>query len=111
MPPTGLPRPASDEIDKFVSWLETSLDRAALAKPNPGRVVHPSPQPHGIRQRDPRSASLEIDVAATAAGRRREQRLRQHRRRPEVSPSLLEQYLAASRKISSLAVGDPATLR
>ena len=27
----------------------------------------------------------------------------------KVSPSLLEQYLAASRKVSSLAVGDPAT--
>src|SRR5262245_25806617 len=39
MPPTGRPRPASDDLYKFVSWLETSLDRAGAAKANPGRAT------------------------------------------------------------------------
>ena len=41
MPPPGLPRPAKATRESFVSWLETSLDRAAEAHPNPGRpAVH-----------------------------------------------------------------------
>src|SRR5215510_1652062 len=38
MPPTGRPRPASDDIYKLISWLETSLDQVGAAKPNPGRA-------------------------------------------------------------------------
>jgi hypothetical protein len=38
MPPTGRPRPASDDVYKLISWLETSLDQAGAAKPNPGRA-------------------------------------------------------------------------
>src|SRR5215475_16165556 len=39
MPPQGRPRPATDDTHNFVSWLETSLDRAESAKPNPGRAA------------------------------------------------------------------------
>src|SRR5215510_11180701 len=38
MPPTGRPRPGNDDTYQLISWLETSLDRAAMAKPNPGRA-------------------------------------------------------------------------
>jgi len=41
MPPPGRPRPDAATSRAFVSWLETELDRAAMAKPNPGRpAVH-----------------------------------------------------------------------
>src|SRR5437870_11932602 len=41
MPPTGRPRPSNDDLYKFISWLETSLDHAGIAQPNPGRAsVH-----------------------------------------------------------------------
>src|SRR5438046_4345927 len=41
MPPMGRPRPANDEAYKLISWLEMSLDRAGIAKPNPGRpTIH-----------------------------------------------------------------------
>ncbi|HWD99599.1 MAG TPA: DUF1587 domain-containing protein, partial [Bryobacteraceae bacterium] len=41
MPPAGLPRPTTEVRTKFVSWLETSLDQAAAAHPNPGHpTVH-----------------------------------------------------------------------
>src|SRR5882724_5129261 len=34
MPPIGHPRPGSDDLYKLISYFETSLDRAGLAKPN-----------------------------------------------------------------------------
>ena len=38
MPPPGAPRPDRTTSETFVSWLETRLDRAAAAQPNPGRT-------------------------------------------------------------------------
>src|SRR5947207_3042966 len=39
MPPVGMPRPDKQGIDAFAGYFETSLERAAAAKPNPGRVA------------------------------------------------------------------------
>src|SRR5579872_6584094 len=39
MPPQGMPRPDQASIDGLVSFLTTSLDRAAVANPNPGRAT------------------------------------------------------------------------
>src|ERR1700681_2988111 len=36
MPPAGAPRPDKATYDSFATYLETSIDRAASAKPNPG---------------------------------------------------------------------------
>ena len=38
MPPAGLPRPDEITYDAVAAHLETSLDRAAAARPNPGRT-------------------------------------------------------------------------
>src|ERR1700758_2395469 len=37
MPPTGMPRPDNAAYDSFATYLETAIDTAAAAKPNPGR--------------------------------------------------------------------------
>ena len=37
MPPTGNRRPDNATYDAVAAWLETELDRAAVARPNPGR--------------------------------------------------------------------------
>ena len=37
MPPLGRPRPDDATYDAFASWLADGLDRAARARPNPGR--------------------------------------------------------------------------
>src|SRR5512140_2116626 len=37
MPPVGMPRPDNATYDAFAGYLETALDQAATAKPNPGR--------------------------------------------------------------------------
>ena len=39
MPPVGAPRPDKAALDRLASYLETSLDQAAAANPNPGRTV------------------------------------------------------------------------
>jgi mono/diheme cytochrome c family protein len=38
MPPVGVPRPPKPAYEGFASWLESELDSAASAHPNPGRT-------------------------------------------------------------------------
>ena len=45
MPPAGRPRPAQAAYDGLAAWLETELDRAADARPNPGRLPRTSARP------------------------------------------------------------------
>ena len=107
MPPVGLPRPQPTAYDQLASWLETSLDDAAAATPNPGRPVI-----HRLNRAEYTNAirdllALEIDG-------------REHLPADDsgygfdnigdvlsLSPSLLERYMIAAAKISQLAVGDP----
>ena len=56
MPPVGRPRPDAAEHRQFASWLETELDRAAAAQPNPGRVPHAPAESRRVHERDPRPA-------------------------------------------------------
>ena len=107
MPPYGLPRPDEKTYESFTSYLETSLDRAAAAKPNPGRTetlrrLNRTEYQNAIRD----LLSLDVDVTGllpsddssygfdniTVGG---------------LSPTLLERYLAAAQKISRLAIGGP----
>jgi hypothetical protein len=109
MPPQGLPGPDAPTREALVSFLQTTLDRAAAAHPNPGRpLVHRlnrAEYANAIRDLlalDVDSASLlppddsgyGFDNIADVLG---------------VSPVLLERYLSAAGKISALAVGDPGT--
>src|SRR5262249_21712939 len=109
MPPTGRPRPGNDDVHKFVDWLETSLDRASVAKPNPGRAsIHRlNRTEYGNAIRD--LLSLDIDVADLLPADDESNGFDNIADVLKLSPSLLEQYLVASRKISSLAVGNPST--
>src|SRR5262245_34293582 len=38
MPPAGRPRPDGQTYEALASWLESRLDAAAIAHPNPGRT-------------------------------------------------------------------------
>lgn len=57
MPPQGLPQPEPAARKALVTWLEASLDRAAAAKPNPGR---PFDQNHLAFGRRIPSAALSV---------------------------------------------------
>ena len=106
--PAGRPRPDREDLDQFASWLETELDRAGANAPNPGRpVLHRlNRTEYGNAVRDllavdsefaaslvpPDASTYGFDNVADVLG---------------VSPTLIERYLSAARKISRLAVGDP----
>src|SRR5215468_931418 len=109
MPPQGRPRPSNDDAYKLISYLETSLDRTASNKPNPGRAaIHRlNRTEYGNAIRD--LLGLDIDVTDLLPADDESNGFDNIADVLKLSPSLLEQYLAASRKISSLAVGDPST--
>jgi hypothetical protein len=107
MPPPGAPRPAEATYDALVTHLETSLDRAAAAALNPGRAetfrrLNRTEYQNAVRD----LLGIDVDVSSllpkddasygfdnVGVG--------------ELSPTLLERYLAAAQKVSRLAVGSP----
>jgi mono/diheme cytochrome c family protein len=109
MPPQGMPRPDEATLDAFAASLETTIDRATLAKPNPGR----SPL-HRLNRSEYAAAvhdllALDIDATALLPADDEANGFDNIADVLKVSPSLLEQYLTAARKVSALAVGDPRT--
>ena len=107
MPPvTARVRPEPAEAQAFAAFLEATIDRAALAKPNPGRAAV-----HRLNRAEYSNAMRDLlavdvkpgdwlpvddsgygfdniaDVLST-------------------SPALLERYMSAARRVSRLAVGD-----
>ena len=101
----GLPRPNAAAYEALTVALENELDRAAAANPKLARSRRPSRQPDRIRQRDPQPARAGYRSRGVPAGRRFQLRLRQRGQRTEVSPALVEGYVAAATKISRLALG------
>src|SRR5688572_3970345 len=114
MPPPGAPRPDAASYDRVATFLESELDRAAAARPHLGKL----PLTHRLSRTEYRNAvrdllaldSLPREVAVD------------YLLPPDnissgfdniadllfVSPSNMERYLDAARKISRLAVGDPS---
>jgi hypothetical protein len=107
MPPSGGPRPAADTYDGFVAYLERRLDDAALAAPEPGPAsIHRlNRTEYGNAVRD--LLALEVDASEYLPADDEGYGFDNIADVLRVSPSLLEQYLAASAKIAALAVGDP----
>jgi mono/diheme cytochrome c family protein len=109
MPPQGMPRPDQASLDRFTSSLEATLDRGARAKPNPGRAsihrLNRTEYANAIRD----LLDLEVDVTELLPADDESYGFDNIADVLKVSPSLLEQYLATSHKVSALAVGDSAT--
>ena len=108
MPPPGVPRPDNATYDSLASHLETALDRAAAAKPNPGRpaAYRLSRFQYANAVRD--LLALEIDAASLLPADDSGYGFDNIGDVLTVSPMLLEKYLAAAAKISRLAIGDPS---
>ena len=109
MPPAGMPRPDRATYDAFASWIETGLDRAAAAHPNPGHSAL-----HRLNRAEYANAirdilALEIDGRSLLPEDDSGYGFDNVADVLSVSPALLERYMSAAAKISRLAVGDPAT--
>src|SRR5213594_2313590 len=106
MPPPERPRPDDATYDSVVAYLETALDRAAEAKPNPGRPsayrLNRSQYANAIRD----LIALEIDSAVLLPADDSGYGFDNIGDVLTVSPMLLEKYLSAAATISRLAVGD-----
>ena len=107
MPPAGRPRPDRETYARLTAFLETELDRAAAARPDPGRTdalrrLNATEYRNAIRD----LLDLEVDVTAllpaddSSAGF-------DNVSLGGLDPGRLERYLTAARRISRLAVGAP----
>ncbi|MES2624689.1 MAG: DUF1592 domain-containing protein [Pseudomonadota bacterium] len=107
MPPKGNDRPNDNEKAKFVSWLQGSLDSAILAHPNPGKssLHRLNRTEYGNAIRD--LLGLQVDISEFLPADDEGYGFDNIADVLRTSPSLLEQYLQASRKITELAIGDP----
>ena len=105
MPPQGMPRPDAPTLDAFVAAVEGTLDAAAVKDARPGhKPVHRlNRTEYGNAVRD--LLALEVDVTELLPADDESEGFDNIAGVLRVSPSLLEQYLGAARKISSLAVG------
>lgn len=108
MPPPGMPRPDPATVNSFVSFLEASLDQAALASPNPGSVAL-----HRLNRAEYQNAmkdvlGVDVDAAALLPRDDISNGLDNIANVLKVSPSFLDQYIAAAREVSRLAISHPA---
>ena len=101
-----MPRPDAATYDASSTTIETERDRLAEVKPNPGR-----PTLHRLNRTEYANAirdllALEVDVAELLPADDIGYGFDNIGDVLNVSPVLLERYLAAAGKISRLAVGD-----
>ena len=107
MPPAGAPRPDEKAYQSLVSYLETSLDQISAANPNPGRTATLRRLTRTEYQNAIRDL-LELRVDVTQLLPSDESSFGfDNITVGELSPTLLERYLGAARKISRLGVGSP----
>ena len=110
MPPAPRPRPDAATYANVAAYLETALDRAAEADPDPGRpaVQRLNRTEYANAVRD--LLGLDVDAQALLPADESGYGFDNIGDVLTVSPGLLERYLLAAAKISRQAVGDP-TLR
>ena len=108
MPPLPRPRPDAATYDAFTGWLEAELDRVAATNLNPGRTE----AFHRLNRTEYHNAvrdllDLEVDVTELLPADGASYGFDNVAGVLGVSPTLLERYLSAARKISRIAVGRP----
>jgi mono/diheme cytochrome c family protein len=114
MPPVPMPRPDAATYDRVATYLETELDRAAAARPNPGDL----PNLHRLTRTEYSNAirdllaledlPKEMDFTLLLPADNGSSGFDNIADLLYVSPATMERYLDASTKISRLALGDPA---
>ena len=109
MPPAGMPRPDQATYDSFAAYLEMELDRAAEAKPNPGR-----PLIHRLNRAEYSNAirdllAVDFDAESYLPPDHSGDGFDNVAAVLSVSPVLMERYMSAARKIARIAIGDDST--
>jgi mono/diheme cytochrome c family protein len=107
MPPVGRARPDKNVAAAFVTYLETELDREAVARPNPGR-----PSLQRLNRSEYRNAirdllALDIDATTMLPADVAGHGFDNNADALTLSPALTERYLGAAAKISQMALARP----
>ena len=105
MPPAGMPRPDEATYESLATGLETALDAALAARPNPGRTdtfrrLSRVEYQNAIRD----ILDLDVDVSSLLPKDDASHGF-DNVANGELSPTLLERYLAAAQKVSRSVVG------
>lgn len=108
MPPLPRPRPDATTYAGFIEWLETELDDVAANAPNPGRTE----AFHRLNRAEYHNVvrdllGLDVDVAELLPADGGSYGFDNIAGVLGMSPTLLERYLSAAKKVSRLAVGNP----
>ena len=112
MPPAGLPRPDAAVYDAMAASLETAIDRAWAASPNPGRIA----AVHRLNRVEYNNAirdlfALDIDVTSKLPGdETADGSFDNFADVLSISTAHLERYLSVGRQVTRLAVGLPPTV-
>jgi hypothetical protein len=108
MPPPGMPRAGADSSKAFVASLETAIDQAAAAHPNPGR-----PALHRLNRTEYANSvrdllGVQVDVSSLLPADDMSHGFDNMADVLTISPALLDGYIRAAGKISREAMGDPS---
>jgi mono/diheme cytochrome c family protein len=106
MPPPGARRPDGDALTQFVTALETGIDTAVAAHPNPGRRSFQRLNRAEYARSVHELLDLDVDVNAFLPPDTMSAGFDNIADVQSMSPTLLEGYLRAAAKISTLAIGD-----
>jgi hypothetical protein len=106
MPPQGMPRPTEADYAAFTGWLSRSLDRAGAARSHAGRFVV-----HRLNRGEYANAvrdllGVDVDVTELLPSDGGDFGFDNIATALRTSPLLLERYLTAAQRISTMAVGD-----
>ena len=106
MPPAGSPRPDQAGYDALAGWLESEVDRAASARPNPGRTQSLHRLNRAEYQRVIRDLlGVEFDVTSLLPADDASYGFDNIAGVLKLSDSLLERYLTVAEKVSRAAIG------
>src|SRR5688500_10264564 len=107
MPPVGRPRPDKAAAASLVEYLESELDKAAFATPNPGRLALARLNRAEYRNAIRDLLALEIDAASMLPNDVAGYGFDNNADALTLSPMLTERYLGAAAKISQMALARP----
>src|SRR6185436_6436820 len=111
MPPPGRPRPDAATYHAVASWMETEIDRAWAAHPNPGRTS----AVHRLNRTEYNNAvrdlfALELDVTSLLPGDdTADGSFDNFADVLSISTAHLERYMSVARQVTRLATGLPPT--
>jgi hypothetical protein len=109
MPPPNMPQLSASDRRALLAWLETSLDAAAVKKPNPGRTetlrrLNRTEYKNAVRD----LLALDIDAASLLPADESGHGF-DNVTVGDLPPTLLDRYISAAQKVSRLAIGSIQT--